>query len=65
MSIQVAQHTDSERIPHQNVSLFSTTGNKPMLGRVDEGVDTLLVEVECLTVFVLELFDVVNVDHTV
>jgi len=47
------------------VPFFSATGDEPVLAAVGERIDPLLMEVEGLAVFVLELVDVVNVDEAV
>ena len=62
VAIQVAENTQGKWIPHENMSLFAATCYKPMLGRIDETIDTFLVQVECFSV-VLEILNIVNMDE--
>jgi len=65
VAIEVGEGTECEGVPHDDVALFSATCNEPMLRRVDEGIDTLLVEVERLVFFVRQVLDVMDVDEAV
>lgn len=62
VAIQVAENTQGKWIPHENVSLLAATSYKPMFGRIDETIDTFLMQVECLSV-VLEILNIVNMDE--
>ena len=48
MTIQVGQVLQCVRLPQDDVSLLSATGNEPVLGGVDKTVDTFLMEIEGL-----------------
>lgn len=65
MSIKVGEHTKCKGVPHKDVPLFTTACNEPTFLRVDKRVDWLLVDVEGLLIFVLKLFDVMDMDKTV
>ena len=65
MALQVLERFKGKRIPHDDVTLLATTGNKAVLARVDECVDSFLMQVECLVLFVLQVLDGVDVNETV
>ena len=65
VSIEINENVKSKRIPHENVSFLTTTCDKSTLLRVDERIDWLLVNVESLIIFVIQVFDIMNMDETV
>lgn len=64
MTVEITEDTQSEWIPHEDMSFLSTTGYEPVLRRINKTIDTLLMQVEGLAV-VFEVLDVVNVDESV
>lgn len=62
---QVGLRHQGKRIPEDDLTLLSARSDDLMLGRVDEGVNTLLMQVEGATFFVGEGADVMDVDAAV
>jgi len=54
-----------EWIPHNNVSLFSARGDESMLRRVNERVNSFLMESKRLVLFKLQLFDVMDMNESI
>ena len=54
-----------EWIPHNNVSLFSARGDESMLRRVNERVNSFLMESKRLVLFKLQLFDVMDMNKSI
>ena len=48
MSVQVGELLQRVGLPEDNVALLTATGNLFVLDGVDEAVDALLMQVECL-----------------
>ena len=65
MPIEVGKGSECERVPHNDVAFFSAAGNEPMLGRVDEGVHSLLMQVEGLILLIRKILYVVNMDEAI
>lgn len=65
VAVEVSKRSQCEGVPHDDVTLFTATCNEPVLRRIDEGVDTLLVQVKRLVLFVRQLLDVVNMNEAV
>lgn len=65
VAIQVRESAKSEGVPHNNVSFLTATGNESVLGRVNEGVYTLLMKIEGLIILVIEVFNIMDVNLTV
>ena len=65
MSVEITEGVSSERIPHNDMSLFSATGYKSVLRGIDKGIDTFLMKCKCLVFFKAKIFNIVNVDKPI
>ena len=65
MSIKIVEDTKREWIPEQDMSFLSTTRNQPMHRAVNKTIYTLLMNIEGFIIFVLQVLNIVNMDHTI
>ena len=65
MTIQVCELLEGIRLPQNNVALLAATGNLFVLDRVDEAIDTLLMEIESALLAIIQGLKLVHVDETV
>ena len=65
VTIEVRQSSKSKRIPHDNVTLLSATCYESVLWGVDEGVHSLLMQIEGLVLLVWQVLYVVNMYETI
>ena len=65
MTIEIRQSSKSERVPHDNVTLLSTTSHESVLWGVDEGIHSLLMQIEGLVLLIWQVLYVVNMDEAI
>jgi len=65
MPIQIGQLLESVGLPEDDMTLFTTTSNLFVLDRVDETVDTLLMQIESSFLLVVKRFELMHVDESI
>ena len=65
MAVKVSELLQSVRLPEDDVALFTTTGNLLVLLRVNEAIDTLLMQIKRSFLSIVEVLEFMHVDKAV
>ena len=65
MAIEIGKGSKSERVPHNDVSLFTTTSNKSVLTRINKGIYSFLMKIKGFVLLINEIFDIMDVNKSI
>ena len=65
MTVKIGKGSQCEWIPHNDVTLLTTTCDESLLAGINKGINTLLMQVKRLIVSVVQILNVVDMNETI